>query len=98
MDGEGHCSPSTKVQNPAKQSLDCSYIRHLCWLGNELLHDMSKILSQSDLQKMQILSKFILPKIYNIVIWKLHEDIPCPAMQPTHPLLRITQKEQDEPQ
>lgn len=52
----------------------------------ELLHDMSKVISQSDLQKLQIQSKFTLPKVFNAVIWKLHEDIPYRTPVPPRPL------------
>lgn len=41
-----------------------------------LLYDMSKVTSQADLQKLQILSRATLPKVVNVLIWKLHEVIP----------------------
>ncbi|KAL6099248.1 taar1 [Pungitius sinensis] len=42
----------------------------------DLLQEISPSMSQVKLQKLQVLSKFTLPKVYNIVVWKLHESIP----------------------
>ncbi|MEQ2166835.1 hypothetical protein GOODEAATRI_032375, partial [Goodea atripinnis] len=41
-----------------------------------LLSQISPHVSQAHLQKWQILSKFTLPKVFNCVIFKLHEEIP----------------------
>lgn len=41
-----------------------------------LLDDMGQAVSQQLLQKWQIQSRFTLPKVFNMKLWKLHEDIP----------------------
>lgn len=48
----------------------------------ELLTEISYTVSQKDLQRLHIQSRFTLPKVFNIVIWRLHEDIPYLAVQP----------------
>lgn len=49
--------------------VDVNYLR-------ELLTEMSNSMSQHDLQKWRIQSRFTLPKVFNMILWKLHEDIP----------------------
>lgn len=48
----------------------------------DLLTEMSNTVSQKDLQKWQIQSRFNLPKVFNMAIWKLHEDIPYRLVVP----------------
>lgn len=48
----------------------------------DLLTHMGHAMSQAQLQKLQILSRFTLPKVYNMLIWKIHESIPVRALPP----------------
>lgn len=56
-----------------------------------LLIEMSQTVNQEMLQKWLILSKFTLPKVFNMLIWKLHEDIQYRLGGPQQP--RHTVKE-----
>lgn len=49
----------------------------------DLLQEISPIMSQAQLQKLQTLGKFTLSKVYIVLIWKLHESIPFHVQQQT---------------
>lgn len=57
-----------------------------------LLDEMSNTFSQKDLQKLQIQLRFTLPKVFNMVIWKLHEDIPYHVVPQVRPVLKTPQR------
>eukprot|EP00064_Thunnus_orientalis_P019340 superscaffoldBa00004797_g19457 len=48
----------------------------------DLLTHMSHVMLQAQLQKLQMLSRFNLPKVYNVLIWKIHESIPIRGLPP----------------
>lgn len=64
------------------QNSDFVDFRHLC----SLLEDMGQSVSQQHLQKWLIQSCFTLPKVFNMVLWKLHEHIQYRLSVPPPPL------------
>lgn len=59
-----------------------------------LLDDISPHVNQALLQKGHVLSNFSLPKVFNMTIWKLHEDIKHKVEAP--PKVKFVAKQQTE--
>ncbi|MEQ2213392.1 hypothetical protein XENOCAPTIV_014394 [Xenoophorus captivus] len=63
-----------------------------------LLEEMCPHVTQKMLQSWRILSNFSLPKVFNFLIWKVHEDIPHRIIQKPRalPSLKPPQRQEEE--